>query len=102
MANVVWAELGKAVMDELGSIIFAAGNPDEFRQVNRSQRFPTSLLNFVPFNSTMKPLRPSSDPLSISPLLSNPFPLCEHIQCTARSSGDGSCLFIFSFAGKKS
>lgn len=33
MANVIWAELGKAVMDELGSIIFAAGNPDEFRQV---------------------------------------------------------------------
>lgn len=36
MANVVWAELGKAVMEELGSVIFAAGNPDEFRQVSRS------------------------------------------------------------------
>lgn len=33
MANVVWCEIGKAVMNELGSVVFAAGKPDEFRKV---------------------------------------------------------------------
>lgn len=33
MANVVWAEIGQAIMDELGSIVFAAGGTDEFRKV---------------------------------------------------------------------
>lgn len=33
MANVVWAEIARAIMDELGSIVFAAGKPDEFRKV---------------------------------------------------------------------
>lgn len=33
MANVVWAEIGKAIMDELGSVVFAAGKPDDFRKV---------------------------------------------------------------------
>ncbi|KAB5596054.1 Conserved oligomeric Golgi complex subunit 2 [Ceratobasidium theobromae] len=32
MANVVWAELARALMDELGSSVFAVGRPDEFRQ----------------------------------------------------------------------
>lgn len=39
MANVVWAEVGRAVMDELGSVIFAAGKTDEFRNVT----FPISI-----------------------------------------------------------
>jgi hypothetical protein len=34
MANVVWAEIGRTVMDELGSTIFAAGKPDQFRKVS--------------------------------------------------------------------
>ena len=33
MANVVWSEIGRALMDELGGVIFAAGKPDEFRKV---------------------------------------------------------------------
>ena len=33
MANVLWAEVGKAIMDELGSTVFGAGKPDEFRKV---------------------------------------------------------------------
>jgi hypothetical protein len=33
IANVVWAELARALMDELGSSVFAVGRPDEFRQV---------------------------------------------------------------------
>ena len=33
MANVVWAEFGRAIMDEMGGVVFAAGRPDEFRKV---------------------------------------------------------------------
>jgi len=33
MSDVVWEELGRAIMDEIGSIVFAAGNPKEFRLV---------------------------------------------------------------------
>ena len=33
MANVVWAEIGQAIMGELGSVVFAAGKTDEFRKV---------------------------------------------------------------------
>lgn len=35
MANVVWAEICQAIMDELGSIVFAAGKTDEFRKVTQ-------------------------------------------------------------------
>lgn len=34
MSNVVWAEIGRAIMEELGSIVFAAGRPDDFRQAS--------------------------------------------------------------------
>jgi conserved oligomeric Golgi complex subunit 2 len=37
MANVIWAEIGKAVMDELGSVVFSVGKPDEFRKVRLAQ-----------------------------------------------------------------
>jgi len=33
MANVVWAQFGRAIMDEMGSVVFAAGRPGEFRKV---------------------------------------------------------------------
>lgn len=33
MANVVWDELGRAIMADLGNIVFSAGRPDEFRKV---------------------------------------------------------------------
>lgn len=33
MASVVWAEVGKAITDELGSVVFAAGRPDDFQKV---------------------------------------------------------------------
>jgi hypothetical protein len=35
MANVVWPEIGRTIMDELGSVIFAAGKPDQFRKVRQ-------------------------------------------------------------------
>lgn len=33
MANVVWAEFGRSIIDEMGGVVFAAGRPDEFRKV---------------------------------------------------------------------
>lgn len=59
MANVVWAEIGKAIMDELGSVVFAAGKPDEFRKVFKS---PSSSFCFLssPPRSTMRRLKRSS------------------------------------------
>ncbi|KAF7304557.1 Conserved oligomeric Golgi complex subunit 2-like [Mycena chlorophos] len=32
MGNVVWEELGRSIMDELGLVVFAAGRPNEFRK----------------------------------------------------------------------
>lgn len=36
MANVIWDELGRTIMDEIGSIVFASGKPNEFRKVRHS------------------------------------------------------------------
>jgi hypothetical protein len=33
LGNVVWEELSRAIQDEIGGIVFAAGRPDEFRKV---------------------------------------------------------------------
>lgn len=33
MANVIWEEFGRAIMDELGGIVFSSGRPNEFRKV---------------------------------------------------------------------
>jgi hypothetical protein len=37
LANVIWTEVARALMDELGSALFAAGRPDEFRKVRLSR-----------------------------------------------------------------
>ena len=34
MSNVVWPEIARAVSEELGSAVFSAGRPNEFRQVS--------------------------------------------------------------------
>lgn len=33
MANVVWDEFGRSIMDELGGVVFSVGRPNEFRKV---------------------------------------------------------------------
>lgn len=49
MANVVWAEVGKAIMDELGGTVFAVGKPDEFRKhYETTQAFIRSLEYLAP------------------------------------------------------
>ncbi|KAH9063765.1 COG complex component [Lactarius deliciosus] len=48
-ANVVWAELARALMDELGNTLFAAGRPDEFRRnYETTQAFIRSLQYLAP------------------------------------------------------
>lgn len=32
-SDVIWAELGSAIMDELGGVVFASGKPNEFKKV---------------------------------------------------------------------
>lgn len=34
LANVVWAEMSRAILDDLGSIVFAVGKPEDFRKVS--------------------------------------------------------------------
>ena len=36
LSNVVWEQLGQAIMDELGATVFAVGRPDEFQKVTSS------------------------------------------------------------------
>lgn len=44
MANVIWPEIGHAIMDELGLVIFAVGKPDEFLKVAYYFTDPASLI----------------------------------------------------------
>jgi hypothetical protein len=44
LANVIWAEIGKAIMDELGGVIFAVGKPEEFRKVGNDHYFWSELI----------------------------------------------------------
>ncbi|KAI0301006.1 oligomeric golgi complex component, COG2-domain-containing protein [Multifurca ochricompacta] len=49
LANVVWAEIARALMDELGSTLFATGRPDEFRRNHETtQSFIRSLQYLAP------------------------------------------------------
>ena len=47
MANVVWAEIARALMDELGALIFAAGKPAEFKSVRLHSILGRSLLTSI-------------------------------------------------------
>lgn len=78
LANVIWAEFGRAIMDEMGSSVFAAGRPDEFRMV----RGFISLTPFVDRGgySTMKRPRHSYAPSNFWRHLFMPLKLCDLIQ----------------------
>ncbi|KAG8878645.1 hypothetical protein FRB97_002328 [Tulasnella sp. 331] len=48
MANVIWAEIGRTVMEELGSVVFSAGNPEEFQKLSdRQAQNYTTTNNFI-------------------------------------------------------
>ncbi|THU95639.1 COG complex component [Dendrothele bispora CBS 962.96] len=65
LANVVWDELGRAMMDDLGGIVFAAGRPNEFRKNHEiTQAFIRSLENLAPSGHAVEAMR--SHPVYIS------------------------------------
>ena len=33
LANVLWSEISRAIVDEIGTVVFAAGRPNDFRKV---------------------------------------------------------------------
>ncbi|KAG9316657.1 oligomeric golgi complex component, COG2-domain-containing protein [Chiua virens] len=47
MANVIWPEIGQAIMDELGSVVFAVGKPDEFLKRHRASEAFIHALEFI-------------------------------------------------------
>ncbi|KAI0823373.1 COG complex component [Trametes gibbosa] len=58
MANVVWAEVGRALMDELGGVIFAAGRPDDFRKHHETtQAFIRALEFLAPSVASVEAMR---------------------------------------------
>ncbi|KZT10815.1 COG complex component [Laetiporus sulphureus 93-53] len=58
MANVIWAELGRAMMDELGNVIFAAGKPDDFRKhYETTQAFIRSVEFLAPSVHSVEAMR---------------------------------------------
>ncbi|KAJ6593950.1 oligomeric golgi complex component, COG2-domain-containing protein [Mycena capillaripes] len=58
MANVVWEEFGRAIMDELGPVVFAAGRPNEFRKhYETTQAFIRSLEFLAPSAHSVEAMR---------------------------------------------
>ncbi|KAG6861087.1 hypothetical protein C0995_004024 [Termitomyces sp. Mi166 len=58
MANVIWEEIGRAMIDELGGVIFASGRPNEFRKhYELSQAFIRSLEYLAPSVHSIKAMR---------------------------------------------
>ncbi|KAG5735120.1 Conserved oligomeric Golgi complex subunit 2 [Termitomyces sp. T112] len=58
MANVIWEEIGRTMIDELGGIIFASGRPNEFRKhYELSQAFIRSLEYLAPSVHSIRAMR---------------------------------------------
>ncbi|KAJ7346675.1 COG complex component [Mycena albidolilacea] len=58
MANVVWEEFGRGIMDELGHVVFAAGRPNEFRKhYETTQAFIRSLEFLAPSAHSVEAMR---------------------------------------------
>ncbi|GJJ06410.1 hypothetical protein Clacol_000601 [Clathrus columnatus] len=58
MSNVVWADIGHAIMEGLGTTIFAAGRPDDFHEnYMTTQRFIEALEVLAPSLSAINKMR---------------------------------------------
>ncbi|KAJ7084431.1 COG complex component [Mycena belliarum] len=58
MANVIWEEFGRAIMDELGLVVFAAGRPNEFRKnYETTQAFIRALELLAPSAHSVEAMR---------------------------------------------
>ncbi|KAH7914152.1 oligomeric golgi complex component, COG2-domain-containing protein [Hygrophoropsis aurantiaca] len=61
MANVIWAEISKAIMEELGNVVFASGNPDQFRKHHATtQAFIRALEVLAPSTHCIQTMRSHS------------------------------------------
>ena len=100
MANVVLAEIAWAILEELGSVVFAAGRPDDFRQASAKcilvEHFMTSFYSIMPLP------RISWLHWSFWHRRSIPWSPCGPIRRTWLSSEDGNCQCTSSFDGKTS
>ncbi|KAF8973230.1 COG complex component [Flammula alnicola] len=58
LANVVWDELGRSIMDEIGAVVFAAGRPNEFRKhYETTQAFFRTLELLAPSMEAVEAMR---------------------------------------------
>ncbi|KAG6857675.1 hypothetical protein H0H87_004091 [Tephrocybe sp. NHM501043] len=58
MANVIWEEFGRALIDELGGVIFASGRPNEFKKHHElTQAFIRCLEYLAPSVHSIKAMR---------------------------------------------
>ncbi|KAI5119864.1 hypothetical protein M0805_000698 [Coniferiporia weirii] len=58
LSNVVWVEVSRAIMDDLGSLVFAAGRPDEFhKNYETTQAFLRSIEYLAPSLQSVGSLR---------------------------------------------
>ncbi|KAI4519958.1 COG complex component [Schizophyllum commune Loenen D] len=58
MANVVWAEFGNSIIEELGTVVFAAGRPNEFRKNHEmTQSFLRALEVLAPSEHAVEVMR---------------------------------------------
>ncbi|KAF8161129.1 COG complex component [Crassisporium funariophilum] len=58
MANVIWDEFGRSIMDEIGGVVFAAGRPNDFRKhYETTQAFIRSLELLAPSLQAVEEMR---------------------------------------------
>jgi hypothetical protein len=102
LANVVWVEVARAIMDELGSIVFAAGKPDEFRKVSSAtpSRDYSKISNKTCFSITRR-LRRSLGSLSSWRPQWNPSRRCGLTRPTLHLNDAGSFLCTSSCDGRR-
>jgi hypothetical protein len=93
MANVIWSEVGKTVMEELDSFVFAAGNPNEFRQVSA---FLDAHISLTIVTRTMRQHKLFFDLSKLWLPRFNPSRLCGRILCISPLSNVGSYPCTFS------
>jgi hypothetical protein len=99
MSNVVWAEIGRALMDELGALIFAAGKPAEFKSVSLGMVYEVFLILTLCANRTMQRPRLLYPVWNISHQIYSLLKPCVRTLFMRRSNGGGSCLCTSSFDG---
>lgn len=101
MANVIWGEIGHAIMNELGGVVFSVGRPDDFRRV-RSRSLKCEMTDFLSLNSIMRYHRLSSVLLNFWRHLSIQLKSCGLTLCILPLSSGGNFQYTFRCDGRRS